>query len=134
MSFVVSKKTDIRNLDKFPFEDLLIYQRAKDLSIKTIIYFSNSKIPYNYQFLVGQLLKSVSSIAANIAEGYGRHYQKNYRQFLSIARGSCFETHYWFDLANSLKKFDNKIVDEFIRTNIEISKMLTVMMKKLNTT
>jgi len=48
--------------------------------------------------LGNQLLRSATSIGANIAEGYGRYSQAAYRNHLSIARGSAVETESWLDL------------------------------------
>jgi four helix bundle protein len=45
-----------------------------------------------------QLLRSAGSIPANVAEGYGRYSQASYRNHLSIARGSAFESESWLDL------------------------------------
>src|SRR4051794_20090988 len=45
-----------------------------------------------------QLMRSAGSVAANIAEGYGRYSQAAYRNHLSIARGSAFESESWLDL------------------------------------
>src|SRR5690242_3601478 len=42
--------------------------------------------------LVSQQVASADSICANIEEGYGRQSSREYRQFLSIARGSAQET------------------------------------------
>lgn len=42
--------------------------------------------------LVGQLRRSVQSIPANIAEGYGRYYYQDAIRFCYIARGSLEES------------------------------------------
>ena len=113
------------------YKNLVAYQKAKSLTIETSLYFSKLRFPKTQEFLVIQLLRSVSSIAANIAEGYGRYYDKSYRQFLSIARGSCFETEYWLEIILELGMFDNKTVKVFIEENNQIAKILTTMMKNL---
>ena len=77
------------------------------------------------------MIDEATVIGANIAEGYGRHYKKNYRLFLSIARGSCFEVEYWLEVAIELKKYNNEILYKFKERNQELIKMLTVMMKNL---
>ena len=114
------------NLDR-----LIVYVKAKELAIDCLEYFYNLKFNKHSDFLVLQLLRAVTSVGANIAEGYGRHYRKNYRQFLSIARGSCYEVEYWLEIAIELKKYNNEILENFRKTNLELIKMLTVMMKNL---
>lgn len=46
--------------------------------------------------IVKQLIRSVGSISANIEEGYGRGFGKEYPQFLRIARGSARESKGWY--------------------------------------
>jgi four helix bundle protein len=43
-----------------------------------------------------QLLDSAGSVAANIEEGYGRGFGKDYARFLRIALGSARETRGWY--------------------------------------
>lgn len=112
-------------------ENLNVYSKAKSLAVDCFRYFYISKYDKRSEFLVLQLLRSITSIGANIAEGYGRHYKKSYRHFLSIARGSCFETNYWLEVAIEHKKYDNEILEKFRIRNQELIKMLTVMMKNL---
>jgi four helix bundle protein len=42
-----------------------------------------------------QITKSADSISANIAEGYGRFYYKESKQFYFYSRGSLLETKAW---------------------------------------
>ncbi len=50
-----------------------------------------------------QLVKSVDSIGANIAEGYGRHHPKDVVNFLFMARGSGQEAKFWLRRAGARK-------------------------------
>jgi four helix bundle protein len=43
-----------------------------------------------------QLIRSAGSVAANIEEGFGRGYGKDYARFLRIAIGSARETRGWY--------------------------------------
>jgi four helix bundle protein len=113
------------------YKNLIVYQKAKNLTVEAINYFSNKRLDKISEILINQFIRSISSIGANIAEGYGRHYQKNYRQFISIARGSSFESDYWLEVMLETKKFDNKIISEFSEKNSELIKILTTLMKNL---
>ena len=112
-------------------KNLIVYQRSEQLTIECYKYFLKQKTDYKYKTLIDQLLRSVGSIGANISEGYGRHYQKSYRQFLSVARGSAFESEYWLQIMLELKIFDNDEIKKFQDELTQILKMLTALMKKL---
>lgn len=113
------------------YKNLIVYQKAKLLTVGVIKYFSSKHLDKISEILVNQLTRSISSIGANIAEGYGRHYQKSYRQFIGIARGSSFESDYWLDVMFETKKFNGEIIDEFLQRNNELIKILTTIMKNL---
>jgi len=49
-----------------------------------------------------QLIRAVGSISANIEEGYGRGYGKEYPQFLRISRGSAREARGWYKRSSRL--------------------------------
>jgi len=53
-----------------------------------------------------QLIRSVGSISANIEEGYGRGFGKEYPHFLRIARGSARESRGWYSRSKHLLNHD----------------------------
>lgn len=53
-----------------------------------------------------QLIRSAGSISANIEEGFGRGFGKEYPQFLRIARGSARETRGWYMRSKFLLPID----------------------------
>jgi four helix bundle protein len=114
-------------------KNLIVYQKSVDLSVSINEYFSSKKMSKVQEFITLQLIRATCSIGANIAEGYGRLYKQNYRQFLSIARGSSFEVDYWLEILAKNKWFEKAKVENFIRENIEIIKMLSKMVKTLET-
>lgn len=116
------------------YKNLIVYQKAKLLTVEAIEYFSTQRLDKTSEILVNQLIRAISSIGANIAEGYGRHYQKSYHQFLGIARGSSFESDYWLDVMLETKKFNNQKIEGFLQKNTELIKILTTIMKNLDST
>ncbi|MNJ99281.1 hypothetical protein D3C87_170560 [compost metagenome] len=73
------------------FEDLEIWQEARRLSkeIHTVSFETDLKNDFR---LKSQIKASSGSVMDNIAEGFERDGNTEFRQFLSIAKGSAGET------------------------------------------
>jgi four helix bundle protein len=81
------------------FEDIIGWQKAFELT--QIIYkvFSDCK---DYGFK-NQIQRSAVSIMNNIAEGFERKTNNEFKQFLYVAKGSCGELRSMIYLSKSLK-------------------------------
>jgi len=92
------------------YENLEVWKSAHDLVLS--VYKITDKFPKDERFrLVDQLCRSASSIPMNICEGTGRNTDKDFCNFLCIARGSLYEAKYQLFLAKdlgyiSLKEYD----------------------------
>ena len=72
------------------FEDLRCWKSARELC--KLIYRFSKKEKFSKDFsLVNQIKNSSGSVMDNIAEGFDRTGNKEFIQFLSIARGSIAE-------------------------------------------
>ena len=77
--------------ENIPLEDLEIYKLA--LAIGEYAWNLVDKWEYFPKGTVGgQFVEAANSIAANIAEGYGRYFYKDTKQFCYYSRGSLLET------------------------------------------
>lgn len=84
------------------FEDLIVWQKAHDLAVG--IYRVTSREPFCRDFgLRDQIQRAAVSVMSNIAEGFERYSRPEFRQFLSVARGSVAEVRSQLHLARSLK-------------------------------
>ena len=79
-----------------------------------------------------QILRSASSVPANIAEGYGRYSKAAYRNHLSIARGSLMETQTWIDLLLRDGLIDGVAAGDLDAKCEEIARILTARMRALD--
>lgn len=77
-----------------------------------------------------QLIRSVGSISANIEEGYGRGFGKEYPQFLRISRGSARESKGWYRKSNFL--LNETIISERTKKLDSIIAMLTKSIQTLD--
>ncbi|WKN40504.1 four helix bundle protein [Tunicatimonas pelagia] len=77
-----------------------------------------------------QLLKSGTSIGANVEEGIGGISRKDFRAKLSIAYKEARETKYWLKLLHATDYIDEKAFDSMIEDCEELLKILYVIVKK----
>lgn len=121
-------------MNKVPktYKDLLFWQ--KSFEVATLVLKLSRKIPRTYEvkIILNQLLRSVMSVGANIAEGYGRYGGKEYTRFLQVSLGSANEVDYWlFLLKEIVSKKLVKEVDMIIDKNTETIKMLASAVKTI---
>ena len=74
--------------------ELDVYRLAEELS--DMVWGDFDRWPEKAQRTIGyQVIRAADSIAANIAEGYGRYTSPDRRKFYLYARGSFEETKAW---------------------------------------
>lgn len=79
---------------EYTLEKLEVYQLGEAFS--DIIWEIVVKWDYFHKDTIGkQIVRSADSVAANIAEGYGRYFYKESKQFFYYSRGSLQETKAW---------------------------------------
>ena len=107
-------------------EELLVYQ--KSLDFVTLIYKLTTTFPADEKFgLISQMRRSAVSIPPNISEGFDRKGNKEFIQFLYIAKGSCSELRTQLYIALETGTIDKSIGKDFI----DNSKMISAMLYKL---
>jgi len=112
------------------FKDLEIWQRA--IGLTELIYDVTKSFPKEEIYgLAAQLRRAAISIPSNIAEGFGRRHNKEYRQFLHVSLGSCAELMTHLVIAEKLKYTDKNTVEKLTAEANEISKMTMALIKKL---
>ncbi|VXB37688.1 Four helix bundle protein [Flavobacterium sp. 9AF] len=73
------------------FEDLEIWQEARKLAKEVFILSKETDLKIDFRFKE-QIKASSGSVMDNIAEGFERDGNLEFRQFLSVAKGSAGET------------------------------------------
>ena len=107
------------------FEDLDIWKLARELTTK--VYAETKQGPFSKDFgLRDQIRRSTVSVMSNIAEGFERGGNKEFYQFLSIAKGSCGEVRCQLYIAGD----QNYIDENNCRTLINDFKKLSIMINK----
>lgn len=106
------------------FEDLEVWIAAKDASVMIYKITENESLKKDFG-LKDQIRRASISVISNIAEGFERNGNKEFIQFLSIAKGSAGEVRAQLYIIKELE-FINE--EEFTLLNekvTQVSKMLS---------
>jgi four helix bundle protein len=83
----------------------VVWQRAIELFEKVVTDAESFPKTEVGKIITNQILRSIGSISANIAEGYGRRKGREYEHYLYVARGSCSESIDWFEKLKKIKLY-----------------------------
>ncbi len=109
------------------FEEILAYQKSEQLALKIYTLLRDCN---DFGFK-NQIQRAVVSISNNIAEGFERKGNKEFRQFLFIAKGSCGEVRSMLRLSLKLNYVSEGNFNVLHNLSVEVSKMLSGLIKKL---
>lgn len=118
------------------YRDLKVWQLAIDISVAS--YEMTKNLPREEMYgLTSQIRRASVSVAANIAEGYGRENRGSFVQFLRIAQGSLKELETHLIIAGRVGLIHSTILSELLKQCDENGKMLgalirTVQRKKVD--
>ena len=112
------------------YKELKVWQKAMDLTVE--VYKLVKLLPKEETYaLSDQMRRAVVSIPSNIAEGQGRNSDKEFIQFLSIARGSLWELETQIEICLRIGYIDQNLTTTIYNLIAEISKMLNALSNSL---
>ena len=94
-------------------------------------YLTDDKKEY---VLSKQILKSGTSIGANISEALQGQSRKDFLMKMNIALKECSETKYWLRLLSATNYIDDNQANSIMKDCTELEKMLTKIVKTTSTT
>lgn len=114
------------------FRDLTIWQKA--MLLTTNIYQATGSFPQGELFgLTSQLRRSAVSIPSNIAEGYGRRNDREFRRFLRIVIASLYELQTQIAIAVAVGFLAESDSNDITAQTRELEVMLIAFEKKIVT-
>jgi four helix bundle protein len=113
------------------YQELNIWKRSVEMAIE--IYNTSKNFPKEDLYgLTSQMRRASVSIPSNIAEGFNRYQNKEFRQFLYVSLGSCAEVETQLFIAQRLNYVDQEKASKLIKELGEIGKMINSLIKKIN--
>jgi len=112
------------------YRDLTAWQ--KSMSLAKAVYLQTEQLPQKEVFgLQSQMRRAAISVPSNIAEGHGRLHDGQFRQFLSIARGSLFELQTQIELAADLHSWNSAAVKSLMEQAEEVARLINGLLAVL---
>lgn len=115
----------------YKFEDLDIWQLARELCRKIFIITEKRPFSNDYRFK-NQIRAAAASIMDNIAEGFERNGNREFIQHLSISKGSAGEVRSQLYRALDQNYIDRPEFEQLYTCILEVSSKISNFMAYLN--
>jgi len=112
------------------FEDIEAWQKAREVTNQIRSIATKNSFENDYA-LLNQLQRATYSIMLNIAEGYGRETDGEFKQYLIQSRGSAREVQSILYIAQDADYLSAEEFDDLYGQLDEIAKMLSGLIKYL---
>lgn len=112
------------------FEDIQAWQKARELA-RSIYQITNEGDFAKDFTLKDQIRRASISVMSNIAEGFARQTNKEFSQFLYVAKGSTAEVQSQLHIAQDLNYISGEEFDGIYALAGETAKLITGFIKYL---
>ena len=107
-----------------------LQERSQEFSKSILVFTANLPRSIICQEVTRQLIRSGTSIGANIAEGRGGSSHKDFVHYLLITRKSAYETSYWLSLLDEFASAGDAL-DKLKNECMELTKIMSAIILKL---
>lgn len=109
------------------FEDIIAWQKSQDFAVAIYNQFKSNQ---DFSFK-NQICRASVSISNNIAEGFDRSSNAEFRRFLYISLASCSEAKSMLYLARRLEYLTLENTNRLLIKSDEISKIISSLIRSL---
>lgn len=107
----------------------IAYEKAYDFSVRVVDCVREIQIENKEFVLSKQLLRSGTSIGANLSEANGAISRADFSAKVSIAYKECLETKYWLNLLKDTGYLKKEKFDDLHASADELAKILFSILK-----
>ena len=112
------------------FDDMECWKKARELTKVVYGISTPDKFARDYG-LIDQIRRASVSILSNIAEGFERDGNKEFAQFLSLAKGSCGEVRAQLYVALDQQYISNEQFQLIAEKATEVNRIISGLIKYL---
>jgi len=112
-------------------ENNIIVEKSYAFAIRVVNCYKYLYTEKKEFVLSKQLLRSGTSIGANVEEAIGGQSRKDFFAKLSLAYKEARETNYWLRILRDTQFIDNKIAESLLSDNEELLKLIGSIIKTM---
>ena len=112
----------------------IVESKSFDFAIRIVNVYKFLTADKKEFVLSKQILKSGTSIGANISEAQQGQSRKDFLMKMNIALKECSETKYWLKLLDATNYIDDDQTNSIMKDCIELERMLTSIVKTTSAT
>ena len=120
----MKKSEDVTLEDEKKSSVYNIKHRAFFFAREVVLFIGKQKYDRIYFSIFDQLLRSATSVGANLVEGIAGASRNDFIKFNTIALKSANETKYWLCLIKDTIEADKNEIDKFIKEADKLSKII----------
>lgn len=113
------------------YRDLLVWQKSLNLVIE-IYKSTKSFLSDEIYGIISQMRRCAVSVPSNIAEGFGRDSNSEFRRFLCISSSSLYELQTQIEISRNLEYLDQNSFEILFESTREIERMLSSLIRKVS--
>lgn len=107
----------------------VVYDKAFDFAVRIVNLYKYLTTDKKEYIMSKQVLRSGTSIGANIKEALQGQSKKDYLSKMNIALKEASETEYWLELLIATNYIDKNHSSSILQDCVEINKMLIAIVK-----
>lgn len=119
------------NIEVVVLSDSILRDNAKTFAKKIVFLCREMKLQHKEQVLINQILRSATSIGANLHEAQYAQSSNDFISKLEIAQKECYETEYWLELLFETNCISEKEYKAFQNECGAIRRMLISSLKTI---
>jgi four helix bundle protein len=113
------------------YRELIVWQKA--MMLARHVYVLSGELPKSEAYgLVSQLRRAAISVPSNVAEGFGRLTDSQFRHFLGNARGSLYELQTQLELARDMGFVRELDFRQIIENGAEVARLMNGLIASLS--
>lgn len=107
----------------------ILKEKSYNFALRSVKLFQYLSVEKKEYILSKQVMRSGTSIGANIEEAYQGQSKADFIHKLSIANKEAFETHYWLRLLRDSEILEIKIAESLLTDCDELQRLLVSSIK-----